>query len=166
VQAALTGHLVLSTIHTNNAAGVIPRLIDMGVDPFLIAPTLICAIAQRLVRELCPGGGRAVPVEGLVKTTIDNTFADLPEEFRSKIEFGKEVYEAQPTPECPKGTMGRLAVMEVLEMNKEIEKIILTNPTELDIMKAARKNGMLTLKEDAMIKAFQKKIPFEEATTL
>ncbi|MDB5259372.1 MAG: ral secretion pathway protein, partial [Candidatus Taylorbacteria bacterium] len=82
VQAALTGHLVFSTLHTNNAAGVIPRLIDMGVDPYLIAPTLICAVAQRLVSTLCPGGGKAVPLEGSLKVMIDKQFSDLPAEFK------------------------------------------------------------------------------------
>src|SRR5574343_321166 len=67
IQAALTGHLVLSTLHTNNAMGVIPRLIDMGVDPYLIAPTLVMAMAQRLVRGLCPNAGIPKPVEGSLK---------------------------------------------------------------------------------------------------
>jgi type IV pilus assembly protein PilB len=71
VQAALTGHLVFSTLHTNNSAGVIPRLIDMGVDPYLIAPTLILAVAQRLVGLLPPGSGEAVPVDGSIKMMID-----------------------------------------------------------------------------------------------
>mgnify|MGYP001604606468 CR=1 FL=1 len=166
VQAALTGHLVLSTIHTNNAAGVIPRLIDMGVDPFLIGPTLICAIAQRLVRTLCEGGGKEVPVEGHIKDLIDGEFKDLPAEFQKEIPKGKMVYEAMVTDDCPKGTLGRAAVMEVLTIDKDIEKVILNSPTELDLMKVARAKGMLTMKEDAIIKAFERKIPFEEVTSL
>ncbi len=166
VQAALTGHLVLSTIHTNNAAGVIPRLLDMGVDPFLIGPTLICAIAQRLVRTLCENGGKEVPVEGHIKQLIDKEFADLPKEFLSEIPKGDVVYEALVTDDCPKGTLGRAAVMEVLSMDKDIEKVILKGPTEVEILKVARAKGMLTMKEDAIIKAFQRKIPFEEVTSL
>lgn len=166
VQAALTGHLVLSTIHTNNAAGVIPRLIDMGVDPFLIGPTLICAIAQRLVRTLCENGGKEVPVEGHIKDLIDGEFKDLPAEFQREIPKGKVVYEALVTDDCPKGTLGRAAVMEVLTIDKDIEKVILNSPTELALMKVARAKGMLTMKEDAIIKAFQRKIPFEEVTSL
>lgn len=166
IQAALTGHLVLSTIHTNNALGVIPRLIDMGVDPYLIAPTLILAIAQRLVRTLCPGGGKPVPVEDSIKVMLEKQFADLPEAFRSQIPFGKEVYEIEITPTCPNGTVGRTAVMEVLAMDKEIEQVILKNPTEVELLKVAREKGMLTMKEDAILKAFQRIIPFEEVNTL
>jgi type IV pilus assembly protein PilB len=166
VQAALTGHLVFSTLHTNNAAGVIPRLIDMGVDPYLIAPTLILAVAQRLVGMLCPGGGEAVPVDDSIKAMIDKQFEDLPPEFRKDIPFADTVYKIKPTPECPKGTRGRMAVFEMFMMDKDIEKAILKNPTETEIMKIVRSKGMLTLKEDAIIKAFQKMIPFEEVNKL
>lgn len=166
IQAALTGHLVLSTIHTNNALGVIPRLIDMGVDPYLIAPTLILAIAQRLVRTLCEGGGKPIPVEDSVKLMLEREFADLPEEFKKEIPFGKEVYEIEITPTCLQGTSGRAAVMEVLEMNKAVEAVILKNPTEIELFKVARQNGMLTMKEDAILKAFKRIIPFEEVNTL
>ncbi len=166
VQAALTGHLVFSTLHTNNSAGVIPRLIDMGVDPYLIAPTLICTIAQRLVSTLCPGSGKPIPVDGSIKIMIDKQFADLPEEFKSEIPFADTVYEPTPTPECPKGVRGRMAVLEVFKMDKDIEATILKNPTELEISRVLRKKGMITMKEDALIKAFQKIIPFEEVNKL
>lgn len=166
VQAALTGHLVFSTLHTNNAAGVIPRLIDMGVDPYLIAPTLILAIAQRLVGLLGPGAGKLVPVEGSIKKIIDKQFEDLPEEFKKDIPFSNEIYQISPTPEYPRGTKGRTAVFEVFKMDKEIENVILKSPTELEISKILRKKGMLTMKEDAMIKAFNKIIPFEEVNKL
>lgn len=162
IQAALTGHLVFSTIHTNNAIGVIPRLIDMGVDPYLIAPTLVLAIAQRLSRSLAPGAGKPIPVDASLKMMIERQFADLPEAYRKEIVFGKELYEVSPGPNCPSGIMGRVAVMEVLEIDKEIEQIILKNPTEQEIWKHARAKGMLTMKDDALIKAFQKVIPFEE----
>lgn len=166
VQAALTGHLVLSTIHTNNAAGVIPRLIDMGVDPFLIAPTLVLAIAQRLVKTLCPGAGKPMPTAGSIQAMIDKQFEDYPQKYRKDIVVPEFVYDASPTPECPKGTSGRAAVFEVIEMTKDIESIILKNPTELAITKAAREQGMLSLKEDAMLKAFNKIIPWEEVNEL
>jgi type IV pilus assembly protein PilB len=139
VQAALTGHLVFSTLHTNNAAGVIPRLIDMGVDPYLIAPTLIMAIAQRLVGLLCPGAGKLVPVEGSLKKIIDKQFEDLPEEYKKDVPFSNEVYEIAPTPECPRGTKGRTSVLEVFKMDKDIENVILKSPTELEISKILRK---------------------------
>ena len=166
VQAALTGHLVFSTLHTNNAAGVIPRLIDMGVDPYLIAPTLICTIAQRLVSMLCPGSGKPIPVDGSIKLMIDKQFADLPAQYRSEIPFSDTVYEPTPTSECPKGVRGRMAVMEVFKMDKDIESVILKNPTELEISKVLRSKGMITMREDALIKAFQKVIPFEEVNKL
>ncbi len=165
IQAALTGHLVLSTIHTNNAIGVVPRLIDMGVDPYLIAPTLILAIAQRLARGLCPDSGKPLLIEGGIEVMIQKQFEDLPAEFRKEIKFGKEMYEIAPGPKCPNGTKGRVAVMEVMEVNKEIESVILKNPTEQEIWKVARSNGMLTMKEDAILKAFDRVIPFEEVNT-
>lgn len=166
IQAALTGHLVLSTIHTNNALGVIPRLIDMGVDPFLIAPTVILAMAQRLVRTLCEGGGKAIPIEGSLKVMIDKQFADLSPEIKKTIPMGKEVYEAIPTPDCVTGISGRMAVMEVLAMDKDVEQVILKNPTEEALTKVAREKGMLIMKEDAMVKAMNRIIPFEEVSTL
>ena len=166
VQAALTGHLVLATIHTNNAVGVIPRLIDMGVDPYLIAPTLILTMAQRLVRTLYPGTGKAIPVEGSIKAMLEKQFQDLPEEYKQKLPKFENVYDPESTAECPTGTKGRIAVFEAFKMNKEIEKIILTSPTESTIFEALRRKGMLTMKEDAIIKALNKQVPFSEVDGL
>lgn len=166
VQAALTGHLVFSTLHTNNAAGVIPRLIDMGVDPYLIAPTLILAIGQRLVGAICPQSNEPVKVEGSTKALIERSFSDLPDEYLKEIPFTDTVYKIKPTPECPKGTKGRLAVFEMFMMDKDIEKAILTNPVESEILHIARKKGMLSIRESAIVKAFEKKIPFEEVNKL
>ncbi|MDD5050406.1 MAG: GspE/PulE family protein [Candidatus Pacebacteria bacterium] len=166
VQAALTGHLVLSTIHTNNAAGVIPRLVDMGVDPYLIAPTLILAVAQRLVVRICPGSGKPIPIEGSLKAMIDSAFADLPEKFRKEIPIPDHILGIAPTPECPSGTRGRVAVFEVLKMDKDLDSILLKDPTETEITKVARQQGMLTMKEDGLVKAFNGDIPFEEVNKL
>ena len=166
VQASLTGHLVLSTLHTNNAIGVIPRLIDMGVDPYLLPATLVLSMAQRLVKRICPNSGKKVPVEGSIKALIDREFSDLPAEYKKEIPFSNEVLEIEPTSDCPKGTRGRVAVFEIIQMNKEIEHIIINNPTDTELMKAARKQGMLTMKEDAIMKAFKKEIPFEEVNRL
>jgi type IV pilus assembly protein PilB len=165
IQAALTGHLVFSTIHTNNAIGVIPRLVDMGVDPYLIAPTLILAIAQRLARSFYPGAGKPVPLNASMKMMFEKQFSDLPEIYKKEIVFGKEIYEIAPAPGCPSGVQGRVAIMEVLEMDKELESIILKNATEQEIWKYARNKGMLTMKDDALIKVFNKVIPFEEYNT-
>ena len=166
VQAALTGHLVLSTIHTNNAVGVIPRLVDMGVDPYLIAPTLIMTVAQRLVGVAAPRAVKEVPIDGSIKAIIDRELAEVPTEFKKTIIYPQSNYQINPTPESPMGTHGRVAVFEMLPMSKEIEAAILTNPTELEINKIARAQGMLTMKEDAILKAFEKIIPFEEVNKL
>ncbi|HRH26467.1 MAG TPA: GspE/PulE family protein [Candidatus Paceibacterota bacterium] len=156
IQAALTGHLVLSTIHTNNAAGVIPRLIDMGVDPFLIAPTLQLAIAQRLGAVICKDGAEEVKVEGTVTDRINKHFEELNETQRAAIKLPEFVYEKGHSSECPTGTKGRMAAMEVIEMDRELERVILSgNPTEESIMNIARKQGMLSMREDAMLKALE-----------
>ncbi len=166
IQAALTGHLVFSTLHTNNAIGVVPRLIDMGVDPYLIAPTLILAIGQRLVKKLCPKSKRPVPVSESMKMMIEKEFEDLPDEFKKDINMGDTFYEPMVSADCPGGTRGRIAVFEFLEKIGEIENVILTNPVEPEIWKVARKNGMITMKEDAIKKAFEGTIPFEEVNSL
>ncbi|MDO8566857.1 MAG: GspE/PulE family protein [bacterium] len=166
VQAALTGHLVFSTIHTNTAVGAIPRLIDMGVDPFLIAPTLVAVIGQRLVRKLCPEAGKPFPVKDSIKLFLDREFADLPDEYRKTIPPFKEFYHASPTAECPNGTRGRTAVFEILRMNKKLEDVVLKDPVDEKIRAVARSNGMLSMREDAIVKALNGEIPFEEINTL
>ena len=166
VQAALTGHLVFSTIHTNTAAGAIPRLIDMGVDPFLIAPTLVAVIGQRLVQKLCAGAGKPFAITDSVKEFLDRQFADLPQEYRNKLPPFKDFYHASPTAECPNGTRGRMAVFEILRMDKKIEQVVLKAPVEENIYAAARLSGMLTMREDAIVKALAGQIPFEEVNTL
>ena len=166
IQAALTGHLVLSTVHTNNSIGVIPRLIDMGVDPYLIAPTLILALAQRLVRVICHDSQSAIAIEGSLKVMIGRQFDDLPEPKRREIMSISSVHEAKPSPTCPSGLRGRIAVYEVLKIDNDIQNIILTNPTEDAIWKKARAKGMLTMKEDAILKSAAGIVPFQEVNTL
>ena len=166
VQAALTGHLVFSTIHTNTAAGAIPRLVDMGVDPFLIAPTLVGVVGQRLVQKLCEGAGKPYTINDSVKQYLNRQFEDLPTEFKSKIPTFKQFYKAIPTETCPKGTRGRTGVFEIFRMTKEIEQVVLKEPVEERVYEVARKGGMLTMREDAILKALQGEIPFEEVNTL
>ena len=163
-QAALTGHLVLSTIHTNDAVGTIQRLIDMGVEPYLIPPVLVLSMAQRLVRTLCADGGKETALTPSDKKNMESQMESLPEKYRFKVP--KNVYEAVRTPTCPTGMRGRMAVFEVLEMSSEIERIILDNPVESRLWSAARAQGMLTMREDAMVKAFNKSIPYSEVNTL
>jgi type IV pilus assembly protein PilB len=166
IQAALTGHLVFSTLHTNTAAGVIPRLIDMEVDPYLIAPTLIMAIGQRLIRRVCPESKKMVPMTDSVKMMIDKQLSDLPPARRKLLEIPDHIYEAQPSPQCPSGTKGRMGVYEFLKIDRDLEHIILKNPTEQAVYEQARKNGMFTMKDDALLKSFQGHVPFEEVNNV
>ncbi len=166
VQAALTGHLVLSTIHTNDAAGVIPRLVEMGVDPFLIAPTLVLSMAQRLVRTLCPDSGEPIPITGGVEMMINSELANIDEKYKKDITVPKNVYKASPTEGCPSGTRGRTGVFELIEITPEVSDIILNDPSGNSIEEIARKQGFVKMKEDALLKAFDRKIPFEEVSLL
>ena len=162
IQAALTGHLVLSTLHTNNAIGAIPRLVDMGVDPYLIAPTLIVSIAQRLARMTCPSSRKLVPMDPSIVMQMEEQMKDLPDEFKQNIASKKEMYDTVPSSECPSGTRGRIAVFEMFKVDKEMQTVILKNPTNAAIYKLARSKGMLMMREDAMLKSLQGIFPFTE----
>ena len=163
IQAALTGHLVLSTIHTNNAIGVIPRLIDMGIDPYLIAPTLKLAIAQRLARRVCPNTGRVEPISASTGVMIDEAFKTLPQKYHANIPSGERtIVFPEPSPGCTTGLKGRVAVMEAFEVNEEIQELILRNGSEEQIFQVARRHGFMSMQEDAIIKALQHTIPYEE----
>lgn len=166
IQAALTGHLVLSTLHTNNAAGVVPRLIDMGVDPYLIAATLILAAAQRLVPTLCEESKEEMPLEGGMRALVSKYLSEIPEVTRQKINVPKSIFRPKSSPTCPSGTRGRVGVFEVLEMDREFEQLMLQTPTEEAVSKLARGKGFLTMREDALLKAFRGQIPFEEVSKL
>ena len=162
IHAALTGHLVLSTLHTNNAIGVIPRLIDMGVDPYLIAPTLDLAIGQRLVRGLCEESKEKIPLEGKIKETIMKEINDMPEAVKKNIKLPTHIYRGKVSGTCPKGSRGRMAIFEVLSMNSELEKIILEKPSEASIEKEARRQGMITMRQDGILKVLDGAVGLEE----
>ncbi|MDQ5883132.1 MAG: type pilus assembly protein PilB [Patescibacteria group bacterium] len=162
IQAALTGHLVLSTLHTNNSAGVIPRLIDMEVDPFLIAPTLVLAMAQRLAKSTCADSRQEVPMDEPTRVMINEQFKDLPDQFKSKLQIGNTMVQTVPSKTCPSGTKGRMAVFEMFAIDKDMEKVILETPTELSIQKMARSKGMISMREDAIQKALKGQIPMQE----
>jgi len=162
IQAALTGHLVLSTIHTNNSIGVIPRLVDMGVDPYLIAPTLKMAISQRLAKTLCEGTGREEPIDKSVEMRMQETFKTLPDKYRNRIPTNRTMLHPDPTPGCSTGYRGRTAVTEVLEIDEEMQELILKNASEEEFMHVARKKGFITIQEDSIIKALNHEIPYEE----
>ena len=164
IHAALTGHLVLSTLHTNTALGVIPRLIDMGVDPFLIPPTLIMAVGQRLVRKLCPDSRKPLKTTGKIKDMLAGEIDVMPDSM--KAEFGGklpgEIYQALSSPTCPKGTRGRMGIFEVLSMTPELEKIILTGPSESRIQEEAKRQGMINMRQDGILKVLKGTIGLEE----
>ncbi len=162
IHAALTGHLVLSTLHTNSAIGVVPRLVDMGVDPYLLPPTLNLAIGQRLVRTLCPDSRRALDVTGSVKERLEKELDGMAEATRKKIKFPDKIYQALPSSACPKGTRGRIAVFEVLSMTPQLEQVILKSPTEPDILKEARRQEMITMREDGIMKVISGRVGLEE----
>ncbi|KKR79480.1 MAG: Type IV-A pilus assembly ATPase PilB [Candidatus Nomurabacteria bacterium GW2011_GWA2_40_9] len=162
IQAALTGHLVLSTLHTNNAIGAIPRLVDMGVDPYLIAPTLILSVAQRLARLTCPSSRKLISIDPSMKIQIEEQLKDLPEEFKKDINIKDEMYDTVPSAECPSGTRGRIAVFEMFKVDKDMQNVILKSPTDGVIYKEARSKGMLMMKEDAILKAIEGTIPLAE----
>ena len=162
IHAALTGHLVFSTLHTNSASGVVPRLIDMGVDQYLIAPTLLMVIGQRLVKSLCPESRKEVVLEGSFKEMAKNEFNKLPESVKSKITTTDKVYEGVSSSSCPMGSRGRIGAFEIIYKTPEMENLILKKPSDQDILEEARKQGMITIKEDGLIKMFNGLISFEE----
>lgn len=166
IQAALTGHLVFSTLHTNNASGVVPRLVDMGVDPFLIAPTLILTIGQRLVKALCHDSKKEVILTTALKEIIQKEMGGMPEQTRQSLLVPDKIFEGRISSLCPRGTSGRLGIFEVLQRTPGLESLILTKPSEQDIMVEARKQGMLTMREDGLVKMLGGKISFEEFMTL
>ncbi len=162
IHAALTGHLVISTLHTNTATGVIPRLVDMGVDPYLITPTLILAIGQRLVRTLCDDSKESIPVEGHIKERLLSEIKLMPEEVKKDIKLPESIYKAKVSPTCPKGTKGRIAVFETLSMTKELEKLILEKPSENVIEEEAKRQGMITMQQDGVLKVLSGTVGFED----
>lgn len=164
IHAALTGHLVLSTLHTNNAVGVIPRLIDMGIDRYLLPPTLLVVIGQRLVQRLCPNSKTELKpspeMKELIKEELNQIRAEELKNYNIKEPY--MLYEPKVSKECPKGTKGRLGVFEVLEMTPQLESIILKDPSESSIREEAKRQGMTTMLQDGVIKALRGMVGLEE----
>jgi type IV pilus assembly protein PilB len=154
VQAALTGHIVLSTLHTNNAAGVIPRLIDMKVEPFLIPVSLNLIVAQRLIGTLCPDCKKPEEAAASVQEIITRSLADLPDEMKSKYQPPYKIYHATGCNTCKgRGILGRSQIQEVLHMTPAIERIVSSGPTIEKITDEAKRQGMVTLRQDGILKA-------------
>jgi type IV pilus assembly protein PilB len=168
VQAALTGHLVFSTLHTNSAAGILPRLLDMDIEPFLIASTVHTVIGQRLVRRLSEGAkpykSNAAETEA-IRSTLGHLLPKTPEEVAkvskdlgySGLPLANQnaytLFKPTPSPEIPTGLKGRMGLYEVFEITEEIQDLILKRSTSAEIQKAAQAQGMVTMREDGYLKA-------------
>lgn len=154
--AALTGHLVLTTLHTNDAASALPRLINMGIEPFLITSSINLIIAQRLVRRICPKCREKADIPPALKEGIKKELDLIPknnkedrDRFRGEIQF----FRGRGCSECTEGFKGRLGIYELLVMNDEIESLAVSRRPAFEIQTAAIKSGMLTMKQDGILKA-------------
>lgn len=155
INAALTGHLVFSTLHTNTAAGTFPRLIELGVDPKIIGSAVNVAMAQRLVRELCSECKKEIPLEGEAKEMVDAILSEVKSE--EKLPENREVvWEATGCDACDNtGYQGRIGIFEAILVTKEIEELVRENPSERDIQEAARSQDILNMEQDGVIKALR-----------
>ena len=150
VEAALTGHLVFSTIHTNTAATTIQRLIDMGIEPFLIASALELVISQRLVRRLCPFCKVPAAVEPALLSKIDKEIGHLINKPLAEVHF----YRAGGCEKCnQQGYKGRMGIYEIMPISAEIERLTIQRVTANEVNQAACSEGMVSLLQDALIKA-------------
>jgi len=170
INAALTGHLVLSTLHTTSAAGAIPRLIDMKVEPFLISSTLNVVLAQRLVRRLSKDKEKyrlkESEIKNLEKYCDPAKILDIlkEEKLAKKNQTLKDIdfYRPKPTKDCPEGYRGRIGIFEVLPVNETIKELIVKETTADQIQNEARKRGMKLMVEDGFVKAAQGVTSIEE----
>ncbi|OGY39345.1 MAG: hypothetical protein A2418_01610 [Candidatus Brennerbacteria bacterium RIFOXYC1_FULL_41_11] len=167
VHAALTGHVVLSTLHTNNAIGTIPRLLDLGVQRFLLPSTLSLIVAQRLVRRLCPDCRQSVQASGEIQKIIEESLAGLPDELKKQLSYKKpfSVYDYGTT-ECMtcknKRTLGRIGIYEIFQMSPQVEKIILSGGGEADLWQEAKNQKMISLKQEAVLHMLEGRVHFSE----
>jgi type II secretory ATPase GspE/PulE/Tfp pilus assembly ATPase PilB-like protein len=163
IEAALTGHLVLSTIHTNSATGTTQRLINMGIEPFLISSALKMVISQRLVKRLCPKCAAPYRLEGDLKTRVAEQLSGVVDEDVSQIDFSKPV----GCPACDGlGYTGRIGAHEVLVLEESLSPLILEKASVSDLDRKARELGMITIMQDALIKSAMGKTSIEEALQL
>ena len=164
IQAALTGHMVLSTLHTNNAAGAIPRLLHLKVNPALIAPAINLVIAQRLVRKLCPHCKEEYAPAQETIDKIKEVLSNIPRNNGIKIPNEiKSIYRSSGCSKCNFiGYSGRIGIYEMFSMTPNIEKIILKDTSSSDIMAAIREDGMISIKEDGILKALEGITSLEE----
>ncbi|MDD3919287.1 MAG: GspE/PulE family protein [Candidatus Pacebacteria bacterium] len=164
-QAALTGHIVLSTIHTNNAVGVVSRLVDMKIRPFLIPSSLNISIGQRLARRLCPYCIEKVEPLPNIEKMIINELSILPKSVRDSVKIPSKIYiyRSKGCSKCNnKGEKGRIGIFEILKMTSELEKIIVEDPIETLLEAEAKRQGMIDMRQDAILKALEGKLSMEE----
>lgn len=155
-QAALTGHLVLSTLHTNDSAGALPRLTNMGIEPFLITSSINLIIAQRLVRRICPDCRMESKMPDSLITEIKSELAKIPKNNPKDLARAQKplkFYHGTGCPKCNKGYKGRVGIYEVIRMTEPIEELVVGRHPSSDIKNAAIKDGMITMKQDGIIKA-------------
>ena len=166
IHAALTGHIVLSTLHTNDAAGVIPRLIDMKVEPFLLPSSLNLMLAQRLVSRLCQQCKKAEKAPAEISEIIKKELEKLPKEIIENSKFKIEdlnIYHSSGCPVCKnKGVSGRVALFEILVMTPQLENIVSAGLSESKILEEAKRQGMISLRQDGILKALQGLVSIEE----
>ena len=164
IRAALTGHLVLSTIHTNSAVSTLTRILDMGVKPFLITSSIRGIISQRLVRKVCDKCKEAYsPEPEVAKEIIDECRLIPAKDLDPKLLQNMKLYKGRGCDVCNKsGYKGRVGVFEILEMERDVASLVLKNAPDTDMEEAAKKNGMITLKQDGFIKALQGNTTLEE----
>jgi type IV pilus assembly protein PilB len=167
-QAALTGHIVLSTLHTNDSMGVIPRLIDMGVEKYLIPPTLNVAAAQRLLRRLCPDCKVKTKANSGEEKIINNAIEAMPQEYKEEFysSDGYTIYKPNLKNPCRtcggKAFKGRIGIFEMMEMTNELEKIILGTLSEAAMRQEAKRQGMITMFQDGILKVLKGVVSLEE----
>ncbi|MCL4359657.1 GspE/PulE family protein [Patescibacteria group bacterium] len=164
IQAALTGHLVFSTLHTNNAAGAIPRLLDLGAEPFLVASALNALVGQRISRRVCPTCKEEYVPEGAVVADIRTVLGDLlPPEKKVVLYRGKGTLNGAACNACSgTGYLGRIGVFEVFPVSDAISRLILTRATMSEIEKQAIAEGMITMKQDGYLKVLEGVTTLEE----
>ncbi len=163
--AALTGHIVLSTIHTNNAIGVVSRLIDLKIKPFLIPSSLNISVGQRLARRLCPHCIEKVKPLPKIEKLIISELSTIKKDIRDKMKISDKIYtyKSEGCPKCnQKGEKGRIGIFEILKMTKNLEKIIIENLSEAALLEEADHQGMVNMRQDAVLKALEGKISMEE----